>query len=116
MRARDVVFVDGVRTPFGKSGPKGIYAETRADDLVVRVIREMLRRNPALPPDRVGEVCAAATTQTDDQGLTSGRSAAILSGLPVTVPGYAIDRMCAGAMTAVTPVAGEVALGAADGA
>ncbi|HET6187426.1 MAG TPA: acetyl-CoA C-acyltransferase, partial [Trebonia sp.] len=46
MRARDVVFVDGVRTPFGKSGPKGIYAETRADDLVVRVIRELLRRNP----------------------------------------------------------------------
>src|SRR3984885_7567010 len=114
MRARDVVFVDGVRTPFGKSGPKGIYAETRADDLVVRVIRELLRRNPALPPERVGEVAIAATTQIGDQGLTIGRSAAILAGLPVTVPGYAIDRMCAGAMTAVTTVAGEVALGAAD--
>ncbi len=47
---RSVVFVDGVRTPFGKSGPKGIYAETRADDLVVRVMRELLRRNPSLPP------------------------------------------------------------------
>ena len=114
MRARDVVFVDGVRTPFGKSGPKGIYAETRADDLVVRVIRELLRRNPALPPERVGEVAIAATTQIGDQGLTIGRSAAILAGLPVTVPGYAIDRMCAGAMTAVTTTAGEVALGAAD--
>ena len=114
MKARDVVFVDGVRTPFGKSGPKGIYAETRADDLVVRVIRELLRRNPALPPERVGEVAIAATTQIGDQGLTIGRSAAILAGLPVTVPGYAIDRMCAGAMTAVTTTAGEVALGAAD--
>ena len=114
MRARDVVFVDGVRTPFGRSGPKGIYAETRADDLVVRVIRELLRRNPGLPPERVGEVAIAATTQIGDQGLTIGRSAAILAGLPVTVPGYAIDRMCAGAMTAVTTVAGEVALGAAD--
>ena len=114
MRARDVVFVDGVRTPFGKSGPKGIYAETRADDLVVRVIRELLRRNPALPPERVGEVAIAATTQIGDQGLTIGRSAAILAGLPVSVPGYAIDRMCAGAMTAVTTTAGEVALGAAD--
>src|SRR6202035_2588999 len=114
MRARDVVFVDGVRTPFGKSGPKGIYAETRADDLVVRVIRELLRRNPALPPERVGEVASAATPQIGDQGLTIGRSAAILAGLPVTVPGYAIDRMCAGAMTAVTTTAGEVALGAAD--
>jgi acetyl-CoA acyltransferase len=114
MRARDVVFVDGVRTPFGKSGPKGIYAETRADDLVIRVIRELLRRNPDLPHDRIGEVAIAATTQIGDQGLTIGRSAAILAGLPVTVPGYAIDRMCAGAMTAVTTVAGEVALGAAD--
>src|SRR3984885_7464508 len=114
MRARDVVFVDGVRTPFGKSGPKGIYAETRADDLVVRVIRELLRRNPNLPTDRVGEVAIAATTQIGDQGLTIGRSAAILAGLPVTVPGYAIDRMCAGAMTAVTTTAGAVALGTAD--
>jgi acetyl-CoA acyltransferase len=114
MRAREVVFVDGVRTPFGKSGPKGIYAETRADDLIVRVIRELLRRNPDLPPAQVGEVAIAATTQIGDQGLTIGRSAAILAGLPVTVPGYAIDRMCAGAMTAVTTVAGEVALGAAD--
>ena len=114
MRAREVVFVDGVRTPFGKSGPAGIYAGTRADDLMVRVIRELIRRNPDLPPDRVGEVAIAATTQIGDQGLTIGRSAAILAGLPVTVPGYAIDRMCAGAMTAVTTVAGEVALGAAD--
>jgi len=114
MRARDVVFVDGVRTPFGKSGPNGIYAQTRADDLIVRVIRELLRRNPNLPPGRVGEVAIAATTQIGDQGLTIGRSAAILAGLPVTVPGFAIDRMCAGAMTAVTAVAGEVALGVAD--
>ena len=109
-----MVFVDGVRTPFGKSGPTGIYAQTRADDLVVRVIRELLRRNPDLPKDRIGEVAIAATAQIGDQGLTIGRSAAILAGLPVTVPGYAIDRMCAGAMTAVTTVAGEVALGAAD--
>ena len=114
MRAREVVFVDGVRTPFGKSGPKGIYAETRADDLVVRVIRELLRRNPNLPKDQVGEVAIAATTQIGDQGLTIGRSAAILAGLPASVPGYAIDRMCAGAMTAVTTTAGTVALGAAD--
>jgi acetyl-CoA acyltransferase len=114
MRAREVVFVDGVRTPFGKSGPKGIYAETRADDLVVRVIRELLRRNPNLPKDQVGEVAVAATTQIGDQGLTIGRSAALLAGLPASVPGYAIDRMCAGAMTAVTTVAGTVALGAAD--
>ncbi|MEV5552553.1 thiolase family protein [Nonomuraea wenchangensis] len=112
--SRDVVFVDGVRTPFGRSGPKGLYAETRADDLVVRVIRELMRRNPNLPPERVDEVAIAATTQIGDQGLTIGRSAAVLAGLPKTVPGYAIDRMCAGAMTAVTTVAGGIAFGAYD--
>src|SRR6202167_4879214 len=114
MKAREVVFVDGVRTPFGKSGPKGIYAETRADDLVVRVIRELLRRNPALRPERVGEVAIAATTQIGDQGLTIGRSAAVLAGLPRSVPGYAIDRMCAGALTAATTAAGSISVGATD--
>ncbi|HLK02168.1 MAG TPA: acetyl-CoA C-acyltransferase [Streptosporangiaceae bacterium] len=112
--ARDVVFVDGVRTPFGKAGATGLYAETRADDLVVAVIRELLRRNPEIAVDRIGEVAIAATTQIGDQGLTIGRSAAVLAGLPRTVPGFAIDRMCAGAMTAVTSVAGAIALGAVD--
>jgi acetyl-CoA acyltransferase len=109
-----VVFVDGVRTPFGKAGPTGLYAETRADDLVVRVIRELLRRNPGLPPGRIGDVAIAATTQIGDQGLTIGRSAAVLAGLPKSVPGYAIDRMCAGALTAATTAAGSIAFGATD--
>jgi len=112
--SRDVVFVDGVRTPFGKAGPNGIYAQTRADDLIVRLIRELMRRNPQLPPERVDDVAVAATTQTGDQGLTIGRTAALLSGLPKSVPGYAIDRMCAGAMTAVTTTAGGIAFGAYD--
>ncbi|THJ68043.1 thiolase family protein [Candidatus Frankia alpina] len=109
---RDVVFVDGVRTPFGKA--KGVYAETRADDLIVRVIRELLRRNPSLPPERVDEVAIAATTQIGDQGLTIGRIAGVLAGLPESVPGYAVDRMCAGAVTAVTTTASSIAVGAYD--
>ncbi|WP_431772675.1 thiolase family protein [Streptomyces cucumeris] len=112
--ARDVVFVDGVRTPFGKAGPKGIYHETRADDMVVKCIRELLRRNPDLPPERIDEVAVAATTQIGDQGLTLGRTAGILAGLPQSVPGYSIDRMCAGALTAVTATAGSIAFGAYD--
>ncbi|WP_212913315.1 acetyl-CoA C-acyltransferase [Streptomyces sp. TS71-3] len=111
---RDVVFVDGVRTPFGKAGPKGIYHETRADDLVVKAIRELLRRNPSLDPARIDDVAIAATTQIGDQGLTIGRTAGILAGLPQSVPGYAIDRMCAGALTAVTTTAGSIAFGAYD--
>ncbi|HYN29527.1 MAG TPA: thiolase family protein [Dermatophilaceae bacterium] len=111
---QEVVFVDGVRTPFGKAGQKGMYAQTRADDLVIRCIRELLRRNPGLPKDRVAEVAVAATTQIGDQGLTLGRLAALLSGLPETTPGYSLDRMCAGAMTAVTNVASSIAFGAYD--
>src|SRR3954449_8437728 len=110
--SREVVFVDGVRTPFGKAG--SMYAETRADDLVINCIRELVRRHPELPPERVDEVAIAATTQTGDQGLTIGRSAALLAGLPRSVPGFAIDRMCAGAMTAVTTIAGGIVAGGYD--
>src|SRR5690242_483948 len=91
-----------------------MYANTRADDLVIRCIRELLKRNPNLPPERVDEVAIAATTQIGDQGLTIGRTAALLAGLPKSVPGYAIDRMCAGAMTAVTTVSSGIAMGAYD--
>ncbi|HWG98200.1 MAG TPA: acetyl-CoA C-acyltransferase [Pilimelia sp.] len=111
-QVREVVFVDGLRTPFGRAG--SLYAHTRADDLVIRCVRELLRRNPQLPGARVDEVAIAATTQTGDQGLTIGRTAALLAGLPRTVPGFAIDRMCAGAMTAVTTVAAGIAVGAYD--
>ncbi|MFB9691115.1 thiolase family protein [Amycolatopsis plumensis] len=111
---RTVAFVEGVRTPFGKAGDKGMYAGTRADDLVVNAIRELLRRHPELPPERVDEVAIAATTQTGDQGLTIGRTAALLAGLPKSVPGFAIDRMCAGAMTAVTTAASGIGFGAYD--
>jgi acetyl-CoA acyltransferase len=104
----------GSEPRYGKAGDKGIYAQTRADDLVIRCIRELLERHPELPKDKVEEVAIAATTQIGDQGLTLGRVAALLSGLPNTTPGYSIDRMCAGAMTAVTAVAGSIAMGAID--
>lgn len=110
----DVVFVDGVRTPFGRAGEKGMYWNTRADDLAVKAITGLLERNPKLPKERVDDVAIAATTQTGDQGLTLGRTAAILAGLPMTVPGFAIDRMCAGAMTAVTTTGAGIGFGQYD--
>lgn len=110
----EVVFVDGVRTPFGRAGEKGMYWNTRADDLVVKAIIGLMERNPAVPKDRIEDVAIAATTQQGDQGLTLGRTAAILAGLPVTVPGFAIDRMCAGAMTSVTTLGSGIGFGAYD--
>lgn len=109
---RNVAFVEGVRTPFGRAKDTGYFAHTRSDDLIVILIRELLRRNPSLPPERVDDVAVAAATQIGDQGLTIGRVAAILAGLPRSVPGYAVDRMCAGAMTAVTTLSSAIACGA----
>jgi acetyl-CoA acyltransferase len=111
---REVLYVDGVRTAFGRAGPAGIFWRTRADDLGVKVVRELLRRNPTVPQERLDDVILAATAQVGDQGLTLGRDVALLAGLPATVPGFAVDRMCAGALTAVTAGAGEIAMGSAD--
>ncbi|MET0805721.1 MAG: thiolase family protein [Lacisediminihabitans sp.] len=110
----EVVFVDGVRTPFGRAGEKGMFWGTRADDLVVKAMVGLLDRHPDLPQDRIDDVAIAATTQQGDQGLTLGRTAALLAGLPKSVPGYAIDRMCAGAMTSVTTISGAIGFGAYD--
>jgi acetyl-CoA acyltransferase len=111
---REVVFVDGVRTAFGRAGEKGVFWRTRADDMGVKVVRELLRRSPQLEPERIGDVIFAATAQVGDQGLTLGRDVALLADIPQSVPGFAIDRMCAGALTAVTAGAGEIALGACE--
>ncbi|WP_425459316.1 thiolase family protein [Gryllotalpicola protaetiae] len=110
----EVYFVDGARTPFGRAGEKGMYWGTRADDLVVKATVGLLERNPNLPKDAIDDVAIAATTQQGDQGLTLGRTAAILAGLPKSVPGFAIDRMCAGGMTSVTTMASAIGFGAYD--
>lgn len=111
---QNTYFVDGVRTPFGKAGEKGVYWNTRADDLVVKAMIGLLDRNQSVPKGAIDDVAIAATTQTGDQGLTIGRTSAILAGLPNSVPGFAIDRMCAGAMTAVTMIGSAIGIGAYD--
>jgi acetyl-CoA acyltransferase len=108
----NVVLVDAVRTPFGKAG--SLYSQTRADDIMVRCIRGLLERNPNLPLDQIDDVAIAAATQTGDQGMNIGRSVSILAGIPKSVPGYSIDRWCAGALTAVTTIAGGINMGAYD--
>jgi acetyl-CoA acyltransferase len=108
----NVLLVDAVRSPFGKAG--SLYSGTRADDIIVRCIRGLLERNPKIKPSDVDDVAIAAATQFGDQGMNIGRSATLLAGLPNTVPGYSIDRWCAGAMTSVTTLAGSIHMGAYD--
>ena len=110
--SKSVVLVDAVRSPFGKAG--SLYSGTRADDLMVRVLRGLLERNPKVSPQDIDDVAIAAATQTGDQGMNIGRSVSLLAGLPNTVPGYSVDRWCAGAMTAVTTISGAIGIGAYD--
>ncbi len=114
MKARKVVLVDAIRTAFGRAGEKGIFWNTRADDLPVKLIRELLRRNPEVKPDMIEENAWGVFCQEGDQGTTLGRTTVILAGLPVSTAGYSIDRMCAGGMSAITTAASEIALGACD--
>ena len=81
---------------------------------MVRVLRGLIERNPKVTLSEIDDVAIAAATQSGDQGMNIGRSVALLAGLPNTVPGYSIDRWCAGAMTAVTTISGAIAMGAYD--
>ena len=112
MNSESVVLIDAVRTPFGKAG--SLYAGTRADDIMVRCIRGLLERNPSIAPEDIDDVAIAAAAQNGDQGMNIGRSASLLAGIPQSVPGYSIDRWCAGALTSVTTLAGSIAMGAYD--
>lgn len=114
MKAKKVVLVDAVRTAFGRAGEKGLFWNTRADDMVVKVIRELLRRNPKVKPEMIEENAWGVFCQEGDQGLTLGRTSVILAGLPETTAGYSIDRMCAGGMSAITSAASAIAFGAFD--
>jgi acetyl-CoA acyltransferase len=112
--SQSVYFVDGMRSPFGRAGAKGIYRDTRADDIAASALKGLLARNPLVPRDAIDDVAVAATTHEGDQGLTLGRTVGLLAGLPTTVPGFAIDRMCAGAMTSMTTLGAGIGFGQID--
>ena len=113
-KTREVVMVDGIRTAFGRAGEKGYFWDTRADDLVTKVIDELLVRNPKVTPDLIEDNIWGATTQVGDQGITMGRTTVLTSNLLTETAGCSVDRMCAGGMTAMTYAAGQIAMGAAD--
>ncbi len=113
-KLRDVVMVDGIRTAFGRAGEKGYFWLTRADDLVSKVIDELLHRNPQIKPELIDDNIWGATTQVGDQGITMGRTTVMTSNLDISTAGCSVDRMCAGGMTALTYGAGQIAMGAAD--
>ncbi|MFZ0890384.1 MAG: thiolase family protein [Candidatus Binataceae bacterium] len=112
---REVVIVDGVRTPVGKgSKDKGYYKDIRADELGVFCVRRLLERNPKLNPAEIEDVLWGCANQREEQGLNIGRMIALLSGLPVEVAGTTIDRQCGSSLQAVNSAAHAIAWGAGD--
>ncbi len=110
----DVFYIDGMRSPFGRAGAKGIYRDMRADDIATHTLRGLLTRNASIPLAEIDDVAIAATTQEGEQGLTLGRTVGLAAGLPASVPGFAIDRMCAGGMTSMTTLGSGIGWGQID--
>jgi acetyl-CoA acyltransferase len=112
---REVVIVDGTRTPIGRGGKdKGYYKEIRGDDLATICVRRLLERNPKVNPAEIEDSVWGCANQTGEQGLNVGRMIALLSGLPVEVAGTTIDRQCGSSLQAVNFAAMEIMAGNGD--
>ncbi|MFD6151343.1 thiolase family protein [Streptomyces sp. NPDC060243] len=109
---REVYVVDAVRTPVGKYG--GALAGTRPDDLAAHVLRALLARTPALDPARVDDVFLGNANGAGEENRNVARMAALLAGLPVTVPGTTVNRLCGSGLEAVVQAGRAIALGDAS--
>ena len=108
----DAYILDGVRTAVGNLG--GQLSEVRADDLAAHVIRALVARHPSLDPSRITDVILGCANQAGDDNRNVARMAALLAGLPVSVPGETVNRLCASGMSAVANAARAVKLGEGD--
>lgn len=104
--------IDGVRTAVGNM--TGGLSDVRADDLAATVIAELLKRNPKLDPSRVTDVILGCANQAGEDNRNVARMAALLAGLPVTVPGETVNRLCASGMSAVANAARAIKVGEGD--
>jgi acetyl-CoA acyltransferase len=108
----EAFIIDGIRTPIGTIG--GALAEVRPDDMAARVIAEVMRRNPGVDPARVADVVLGCANQAGEDNRNVARMSALLSGLPVTVPGETVNRLCASGMSAVVNAARAIRLDEGD--
>ena len=108
----DAFIIDGVRTPIGAFG--GSLAEIRPDDMAAHVIARALERATAVDPARITDVVFGCANQAGEDNRNVARMALLLAGLPVTVPGLTVNRLCASGMSAVATAAAGVRLGEGD--
>jgi acetyl-CoA acetyltransferase family protein len=112
VHGREVFVVDAVRTPVGRLG--GALAKVRPDDLAAVVIKALLSRTPSLDPARISEVYFGAANQSGEDNRNVARMASLLAGLPVSVPGSTVNRLCASSLDAVVGAARAIAVGDAS--
>ena len=105
----DAFLVDGIRTPIGNLG--GVLSDVRADDLAAHVLSTVLARNPSVDPARITDVILGCANQAGEDNRNVARMALLLAGLPVTVPGETLNRLCASGLSAVASAARGIKLG-----
>jgi 3-oxoadipyl-CoA thiolase len=105
----EVLIIDAVRTPIGRHG--GALSDLRPDDLLALVLRELMLRNPTLPPEAIEDVVAGAANQAGEDNRNVARMAALLAGLPPSVPGVTVNRLCASGLQAVVDAWRMLAVG-----
>ena len=108
----DAFIVDGIRSPIGSFG--GSLSNVRTDDLAAHVISKLIERNPKIPADSVTDVILGCANQAGEDNRNVARMALLLAGLPVSVPGETVNRLCASGMSAVVNAARGVRLGDGD--
>lgn len=110
--SKQVFVIDAVRTPVGKYA--GTLAGVRPDDMAAHVIKALLERNPNLPAERVEEVILGAANQAGEDNRNVARMALLLAGMPTTVAGYTVNRLCASGLQAIANASMEIMAGNGD--
>jgi acetyl-CoA acyltransferase len=113
VKPRDVLLIDGIRSAMGRS-KNGMFRNVRAETLSATLMRALLERNPSLPADEIDDVIWGCVNQTLEQGMNIGRNAALLAGLPHTVPGQTVNRLCGSSMQALHTAAAQIMTGQGD--
>lgn len=109
---KPVYIIDAIRTPIGKYG--GVLSTIRPDDLLAHVIKELIKRNPTIDVNAIEEVIAGAANQSGEDNRNVARMAALLAGLPVTVAGVTVNRLCASGLQAIMDTSRQVMCGDAE--
>src|SRR5437879_12866911 len=109
---KEVYIADGIRTPIGNF--RGAFSGIRADDLAAIVLRKLIENNPSLPPDAIDDVILGCANQAGEDNRKVARMALLLAGIPASVPGVTVNRLCASGLNALGDAARAIRCGEAE--